>query len=53
VIRAGSAGDDLAMAQPDEPAGVIVGFLEVARREQHGAALGEDFVKMGVSYPNG
>jgi hypothetical protein len=23
--------------------GVVIGFLEVARREQHGAAPGEDF----------
>ena len=39
ISRAGAVGDDPALADQHDPVGVLVGLLEVVRREQHRAAL--------------
>ena len=38
-LGAGAVGDDPAVADQDDPVGVLVGLLEVVRREEHRAAL--------------
>ena len=38
-LAAGAVGDDPAVADQDDPVGVLVGLLEVVRREEDGAAL--------------
>ena len=38
-LRAGAVGDDLALAQQDDPVRVGIGLLQVVRREQHGPPL--------------
>ena len=38
-LAAGAVGDDPALADQHDPVGVLVGLLEVVRREEHGAAL--------------